>query len=49
LQHGRCLSNGRQVGAALETVRQLEAQMTMRSYAAFLKESRDRHVPPIAA
>jgi preprotein translocase subunit SecY len=37
------------VGVALETVRQLEAQLTMRSYATFLKESSDRHAAPLAA
>jgi preprotein translocase subunit SecY len=37
------------VGVALETVRQVEAQLTMRNYATFLKEPSDRHAPPLAA
>jgi preprotein translocase subunit SecY len=37
------------IGVALETVRQLEAQLTMRSYEAFLKAPGDRQAPPIAA
>jgi preprotein translocase subunit SecY len=37
------------IGVALETVRGLEARLTMRNYAAFLKAPDDRHAPPIAA
>jgi preprotein translocase subunit SecY len=37
------------IGVTLETVRGLEAQLTMRSYAAFLKPPGERLAPPIAA
>ncbi|MCW3028953.1 MAG: secY [Solirubrobacterales bacterium] len=37
------------VGVALETVRQVEAQLTMRNYATFLSEAHDRQAPPVAA
>jgi preprotein translocase subunit SecY len=37
------------VGVALETVRQVQAQLTMRSYASFVKEPSDRQAAAVAA
>jgi preprotein translocase subunit SecY len=37
------------VGVALETVRQVQAQLTMRNYETFLTESHEQHAPRLAA